>query len=115
VLFGCAGNVARSPVAAVVFRDLAGREGRYVIRSAGTAPGARRRLTTRAVLEADVIVVMDTGQAAWIRRDWPDPLGKVRVLRVPDDYDPGEVALRARLEPRLRALAAEREGRGVTG
>lgn len=85
------------------------------MRSAGTAPGARRRLTTRAVLRADVIVVMDTGQAAGIRRDWPDQLGKVRVLGVPDDYDPGEGALRELLSPKLRALVAELEGRGVTG
>ena len=115
VLFVCAGNVARSPMAAGVFRELAGRDGRYVIRTAGTAPGARRRLTTRAVLEADVIAVMDAGQVAGIRRDWPEQIGKVRVLGVPDDYDPGEGALRARLEPRLRALVAELAGRGDTG
>ena len=49
VLFVCAGNVARSPMAAGVFRELVGRDGRFEVRTAGTAPGARRRLTTRAV------------------------------------------------------------------
>ena len=102
-------------MAEVVFRELAGRDGRFAVRSAGTAPGARRRLTTREVLRADVIAVMDAGQVALIRRDWPDQLGKVRVLGVPDDYDPGEGELRALLEPKLRALVAELEGRGVTG
>ena len=86
VLFACAGNVARSPMAEVVFRELAGRDGRFAVRSAGPAPGARRRLTTREVLRAHVIAVMDPGQVVWIRRDWPDQLGKVRVLGVPDDY-----------------------------
>ena len=51
-------------MAAVVFRELAGRDGRFAVRSAGTAPGARRRLTTREVLRADVIAVMDAGQVA---------------------------------------------------
>ena len=115
VFFVCAGNVARSPMAAVVFRELAGRAGGFEVRSAGPAPGARRRLTTRAVLEADVIVVMDAGQAAWIRRDWPDQVGKVRVLAVPDAYDPGEGALRALLESKLRALVAELAGPGDAG
>ena len=56
-------------MAEVVFRELAGRDGRFEVRSAGTATGARRRLTTREVLRADVIAVMDAGQVARIRRD----------------------------------------------
>ena len=47
LLFVCTGNVARSPMAERVFRELLGRKTPHVARSVGTGAGATRRLTTR--------------------------------------------------------------------
>lgn len=87
-----------------IVRELAGEGTRHLARSAGTAPGAPRRLTTRDLAWADVIAVMEPEQLAVIRRHWPDYAPKARVLDVPDDYDPGEPELRKVLLPKIRAL-----------
>ena len=73
-------------------------------RSAGTGAAAARRLTTRELAWADVVAVMERRHVAEIRRYWPDHLPKVRVLGVPDDYDPGEDELRTLLTDKVRAL-----------
>ena len=107
VLFVCTHHVARSPMAAAVFNDLAGASSRYRVRSVGLASDASRRLTTRELAWADVVVVMESAHLTLIARHWPNQVTKVRVLDVPDDYDPGEPELRAVLTPKLRALIEE--------
>ncbi len=115
VLFVCTANVARSPMAAEIFLDLAGSDGRYAARSAGTASGATRRLTTRDIAWADVVMVMESRHRAEIRNLWPDHLSKVRVLGVPDDYDPGDSELRDLLTEKLNAWLEElARARGVS-
>jgi protein-tyrosine-phosphatase len=84
-LFVCTGNMARSPMAAEIFRELAGRDASHVARAVGTASWAARRLTTRDLAWADVVGVMEPGHLAEIRRLWPDHAWKVRVLGVLDD------------------------------
>lgn len=107
VLFVCTANVARSRVAAALFRELAGPGAPHAVRSAGTAPDAARRLTTRDMAWADVVVVMEPAHLALIRRWWPGHAAKARVLGIPDDYDPDEPALREALAPRLQGLLDE--------
>jgi predicted protein tyrosine phosphatase len=107
VLFVCTHHVARSPTAAALFSELAGTTSLHVARSVGLATGASRRLTTRELAWADVVVVMEPAHLALIARRWPQQVAKVRTLDVPDDYDPGEPDLRALLTPKLRALLAE--------
>jgi predicted protein tyrosine phosphatase len=104
VLFVCTGNVARSPAAEVVFRELAGPDKRHVTRSVGTGWAAVRRLTTRELAWADVVAVMEQTHVAHIQRFWPDHVRKVRVLDVPDDYDPSEGELHAVLRQKIQAL-----------
>jgi len=107
VLFVCTHHVARSPMAAAMFNDLAGASSRHRVRSVGLAPNASRQLTTRELAWADAVVVMEPGHQTLIARRWPQQVAKVRVLDVPDDYDPDEPDLRALLMPKLRALLAE--------
>ena len=107
VLFVCTANVARSPMAAEIFLGLAGHDAPHAARAVGTASWAMRRLTTRDLAWADVVAVMEPRHLAEIRRHWPDHAGKVRVLDVLDDYDPGEPELRDLLTGKVKALLAE--------
>jgi predicted protein tyrosine phosphatase len=107
VLFVCTHHVARSPMAAALFSEVAGATNPYTVRSVGLAPDASRRLTTRELAWADVVVVMEPAHLALIARRWPQQVAKVRILDVPDDYDPGEPDLRVLLIPKLRHLLAE--------
>jgi predicted protein tyrosine phosphatase len=107
VLFVCTHHVARSPMAAALFSELVGATSRHRVRSVGLATGASRRLTTRELAWADVVVVMEPTHLALIARRWPQQVAKVRMLGVPDDYDPDEPDLRALLIPKLRVLLAE--------
>jgi predicted protein tyrosine phosphatase len=111
VLFVCTANVARSPMAAEVFLGLARRDARYAARSVGMASWAVRRLTTRDLTWADVVAVMESRHLAEIGNLWPDHVRKVRVLEVPDDYDPGEPELRDLLTEKLKALLTELQAR----
>jgi predicted protein tyrosine phosphatase len=117
VLFVCTSNVARSPMAVSVFRELAGGGGRHEARSAGLGVGARRRVTTRELVWADVVAVMEAGHSVAIERQWPSHAAKLRVLGVPDDYDPDEPELRvlmtAKIQVLIERLGLARPGRGV--
>jgi predicted protein tyrosine phosphatase len=104
VLFVCTANVARSPMAEATFRELAGGSGRHEARSAKLGARARRRVTTRELAWADVVAVMDAGHATEIERQWPAHSSKLRVLGVPDDYDPEEPELRELLTAEIRTL-----------
>jgi predicted protein tyrosine phosphatase len=107
VLFVCTANVARSPMAAEIFLRLTGPGAPYAARAVGTAAWAMRRLTTRDLAWADLVVVMEPRHLAEIRNLWPDQAKKVRVLRVPDDYEPGEENLRQLLTEKLKGLVTE--------
>ncbi len=108
VAFVCTGNICRSPVAALVFREHVLREGlssHVEVSSAGTGgwhvgdPADPRALKTLADngyptdhvaaqvgpehLDADLLVALDSGHARALRR-MVDP-GRVRLLR---SFDP---------------------------
>jgi len=94
-------------MAAEIFLKLAGLDSAFAARSVGTMAEGMRRLTTRQLAWADAVAVMETRHLAEIRSLWPDQVGKVRVLAVPDDYDPGEPELRDLLTEKLKVLLAE--------
>lgn len=108
VLFICAGNICRSPMAEAVFSDLVAREGlsdRFSIGSAGTDayyagaaahPGTRRllaaagiechtisrRVTQADLAQADYVIAMDGHNLSDLQRmgrnRWPD--GRLHLL-----------------------------------
>lgn len=94
-------------MAAAIFRELAGPGAPHAARAVGTASWAARRVTTRDLAWADVVAVMEARHLAEIHRHWPDHARKVRVLEVPDDYDPGEPELRELVMGKVKALLAE--------
>jgi predicted protein tyrosine phosphatase len=101
-------------MAAAICRELVGVRSQHVVRSMGTAFSAARRLTTRDLAWADVIVVMEPAHWALIKRRWPSHVTKVWVLDVPDDYDSGEPELRAVLTPKIQALLEKLGAMGHT-
>lgn len=120
VLFVCRGNVCRSRVGEEIFRVLSwsvGNRADHEARSAGVDPDSGGRLITgRDVTWAEVICVMEEEHAAYIRGRWPGQARKVRVLGIPDVYEPDDEELRQRLTDVVRGLLAEGSGKGpVTG
>jgi protein-tyrosine-phosphatase len=114
VLFVCRGNICRSRVAEEIFRVLTwsvGARGDHEARSAGVDPDSGGRpITGRDVVWADVICVMEGEHAAYIRKHWPGQARKIRVLGIPDVYEPDDEELRQRLTDVVRGLLAEGPG-----
>ena len=104
VLFVCTENVARSRAAETLFHRLQGQTGRHEVRSVGTASHAARRLTTRDLVWADVIAVMEPRHLDVVRRHWPHHAVKVVVLDVFDLFLPEELELREALEAKVGML-----------
>lgn len=111
VLFICTHNISRSRVAEDTFRVLAwsvpSRE-RHEARSAGITPQPGGRAITRADVEwADLICVMESAHETLIRVRWPLHGSKIRVLGIPDVYQPDDPALRDLMVRQVRALLTE--------
>ncbi|MDQ3989245.1 MAG: low molecular weight phosphotyrosine protein phosphatase [Actinomycetota bacterium] len=110
ICFVCTGNICRSPTAAIVFTEHLRREGladRVRVTSSGTGGwhvgNAADPRTARALrragydathvaaqlgpehLDADLLVALDSGHLAALRRVVPDP-GRLALLR---SFDPG--------------------------
>jgi protein-tyrosine-phosphatase len=107
VLFVCTENIARSPVAAQLFRERLGHDARHQARTAGIAPHAPQRVTTRNLAWAHIVVAMEELHREAIQALWPDHAYKVVVLGVPDHYHPDDPELRQRLAPKIRVLVEE--------
>ena len=58
---------------------------------------------------------METEHAAYIQKRWPGQMPKVRVLGIPDIYEPDDEDLRDRLTGVVRGLLAEAPRRGPLG
>ena len=104
VLFVCTRNVARSRMAESLLGEMLHQQGHHEARSVGMASDASRRLTTRDLVWADVVAVMEEPHRTLIEANWPNHGHKVVVLGVVDEYDPEEPELRGVLAPKIRAL-----------
>ena len=107
VLFVCTENIARSPMAAELFRERLGHDARHQARTAGIAAHVPQRITTRNLAWADIVAVMEELHREAIQALWPDHAYKIVVLGVRNHYDPGDPALRQLLAPKIRVLVEE--------
>lgn len=85
VLFVCSRNRKRSLTAEEIFRSRPG----LVVRSAGTQPSARVRVTEGLLRWADLVLVMETGHLDRLRERYAEVLEEraVRVLHIPDEFE----------------------------
>jgi predicted protein tyrosine phosphatase len=95
LLFVCSRNRQRSLTAETAFDGVGGHE----VRSVGTEPGARIRVTAGHVGWADVVFVMEKKHLRRLEAKYADELRGRRVvtLHVPDEYDYMDEALIDRL------------------
>ncbi len=90
ILFICSRNEWRSPTAEKIYQDYSGIH----VRSAGTEPSARIKLTAKNINWADMIFVMEKKHKQRMFEKFPYETAdkKIIVLNIPDDYrfmDPG--------------------------
>jgi len=84
VLFICSRNQWRSPTAEQVFR----RHPRLSVRSAGTSPNARRKVSADDIAWASAILVMEEKHKSRLKAEFGRVIGMrtIHVLDIPDDY-----------------------------
>jgi predicted protein tyrosine phosphatase len=84
VLFICSRNQWRSPTAEQVYR----RHPQLSVRSAGTSPNARRKVSADDLQWADVILVMEEKHKSRLKAEFGRVIEAraIRVLDIPDDY-----------------------------
>ena len=77
-------NKKRSATAEQLYRN----DARLDVRSAGTRPGAKRRISETDLLWADVIYVMEREHKQWITENFGEvKLPPIDILDVPDEFE----------------------------
>lgn len=103
LLFICSQNRLRSLTAEHMLRGVLD----YAVKSAGTSPKARIRVTEGHIGWADLIVVMEKKHVRLLRENFGEALGgkKIICLNIPDIYqymDPVLIGeLKSRLSPHI--------------
>ena len=84
ILFVCSRNKWRSPTAEAIYKNHNGLS----VKSAGTEPSARIKITAKLIDWADIIFVMEKRHKQKIIENFKDScLGKeIITLDIPDDY-----------------------------
>jgi predicted protein tyrosine phosphatase len=84
LLFICSRNQWRSRTAEEIFKNTPG----YTVKSAGTEPSARIRVTEKHLLWADIIFVMERKHRAILLQKYPEALTlrPLHCLEIPDAY-----------------------------
>ena len=102
ILFICSRNQWRSPTAEQVWR----RHPLLSVRSAGTSPNARRRVSADDIAWSHVIMVMEEKHKSRLKAEFARALeGRViHVLDIPDDYKYMDPELVEQIEQSVAAL-----------
>ena len=102
LLFLCSRNQWRSPTAEKVYQN----DARVEVKSAGVSPAARRRVSARLLLWADVVLVMEHEHKERLRMQFPELVRELRieVLDIPDDYPFMDAELQGLIRERVEPL-----------
>jgi predicted protein tyrosine phosphatase len=84
VLFVCSRNKWRSPTAEAIYKNHPGMN----VRSAGTEPSARIKLTAKTIVWADIIFAMEKKHKQRMLEKFGSELEnkEIIVLNIPDEY-----------------------------
>ena len=84
VIFICSRNLWRSRTAETIFKDSKD----HLVKSAGTTPGARVRVSAKLIARADIIFVMEKKHKQRLNENFPDEMQNknVFVLDIADDF-----------------------------
>ena len=84
ILFICSRNRWRSRTAETIFKD----NKDHLVKSAGTAPGARVKVSANPIIWADSIFVIEKKHKQRLSENFPDEMQNknVFVLDIADDY-----------------------------
>ena len=84
ILFICSRNLWRSRTAETIFKDSKD----HLVKSAGTTPGARVRVSAKLIARADIIFVMEKKHKQRLNENFPDEMQNknVFVLDIADDF-----------------------------
>jgi predicted protein tyrosine phosphatase len=84
ILFVCSRNKWRSATAETVYKNHADHQ----VRSAGTEPSARIKISAKLILWADLIFVMEKKHKQRIAERFPEEIyeKEIIILDIPDDY-----------------------------
>ena len=102
LLFICSRNQWRSPTAEQIFR----KHPLMSVRSAGTSPSARRKVSAEDIRWADVIFVMEEKHKSRLVAEFPRLLDDktIHVLDIPDEYKYMHPELVEQLEQSVSAI-----------
>jgi predicted protein tyrosine phosphatase len=102
LLFVCSRNRRRSLTAETAFRG----DPRYQVRSAGTEPSARIRVSDGLLRWAEVVFVMERRHAEILSRSHPEAVEGLPIvnLRIPDEFELDDPSL---IHSLREAVAAE--------
>jgi predicted protein tyrosine phosphatase len=84
ILFVCSRNKWRSATAETIYKNHADHQ----VRSAGTEPSARIKISAKLILWADLIFVMEKKHKQRIAERFPEEIyeKEIIILDIPDDY-----------------------------
>ncbi len=84
ILFICSRNIWRSPTAEVIYKDRQDIN----VRSAGTEPSARIKVTAKLIDWADTIFVMEKKHKQRLKEKFPENTTdkSIFILDIPDEY-----------------------------
>ena len=103
----CSRNKKRSKTAEEIFK---GRHG-IIVKSAGTEPSARIKVTEGLIGWADIIFVMEKKHSDILRQRFPDLVVSkpIHCLGIPDEYEFMDEDLVAMLEAAVEGVNQDRE------
>jgi protein-tyrosine phosphatase len=84
ILFVCSRNIWRSPTAEAIYKNRQGHK----VRSAGTEPSARIRVSVKDIIWADIIFVMEKKHRQRLMDKFPGGIKtrRIIILDIEDEY-----------------------------